>query len=161
MGKAAELAGADPRRCIAYEDAEAGLEAAWKAGCQVVDVRHFEGYPLPPALRRAMEKSALARPWMQQKRKADAEDNLEKCADAGDAEEPQPTSSVVAKAKPKARSAPKPKAKSKAAVTKAKAKVKAKAKAKPKTKAKAKATSKAKATAQAKKGVKGKTQKRK
>mmetsp|Transcript_125220 Transcript_125220/g.401146 ORF Transcript_125220/g.401146 Transcript_125220/m.401146 type:complete len:249 (-) Transcript_125220:149-895(-) len=64
--RAAELIGADPRRCVAYEDAEAGLQAAWRAGCQAVDVRDFESYPCPPALRRAMEKERGRRAWLQE-----------------------------------------------------------------------------------------------
>lgn len=63
--RAAELIGADPARCIAYEDAEAGMEAAWRAGCHVIDVRDFEGYPCPAALRRAMEKERGSRSWLQ------------------------------------------------------------------------------------------------
>lgn len=65
--RAAEVVGADPRYCIAYEDAEAGFEAAWHAGCQVVDVRDFTGYPCPPALRRAMEKQRAKREWLRER----------------------------------------------------------------------------------------------
>merc|ERR1711971_234230 len=50
--RAAEVIGADPKHCVAYEDAEAGFEAAWRAGCQVVDVRDLPGYPCSPALQR-------------------------------------------------------------------------------------------------------------
>eukprot|EP00416_Gambierdiscus_australes_P021581 CAMPEP_0171074362 /NCGR_PEP_ID=MMETSP0766_2-20121228/12094_1 /TAXON_ID=439317 /ORGANISM="Gambierdiscus australes, Strain CAWD 149" /LENGTH=318 /DNA_ID=CAMNT_0011531145 /DNA_START=36 /DNA_END=990 /DNA_ORIENTATION=+ len=51
--------GADPKRCVAYEDAEAGFEAAWRAGCQVVDVRDFPGYPMPAAVQRALAGQGL------------------------------------------------------------------------------------------------------
>lgn len=64
--RAAEVAGVDPRFCVAYEDAEAGFEAAWLAGCHVIDVRDFEGYPCPPALKRAMVKERARRSWLQE-----------------------------------------------------------------------------------------------
>ena len=59
--RAAALAGADPRRCVAYEDAEAGLEAAFRAGCEVVDVRDLEGYPLSDGLKAAIKIHRLNR----------------------------------------------------------------------------------------------------
>jgi beta-phosphoglucomutase-like phosphatase (HAD superfamily) len=62
--RAAEVIGADPTFCIAYEDAEAGFEAAWRAGCQVVDVRDQPGYPCPDALKSAMEKQRAGRTWL-------------------------------------------------------------------------------------------------
>lgn len=52
--RAAALVHADPSNCIAYEDAEAGFEAAYRAGCQVCDVRDLDGYPASPALKRAI-----------------------------------------------------------------------------------------------------------
>lgn len=58
---AAKMAGADPARCVAFEDAEAGLESAFTAGCQTVDVRLLDGYPLPAGLRAAMPEQASAR----------------------------------------------------------------------------------------------------
>jgi len=63
---AAKLVGADPKYCIAYEDAEAGFEAAWHAGCQVIDVRDLPGYPCPPALHRAIEKQRARRDWLRE-----------------------------------------------------------------------------------------------
>jgi beta-phosphoglucomutase-like phosphatase (HAD superfamily) len=62
--RAAEIAGADPKFCIAYEDAEAGFEAAWQAGCHVIDVRDFPDYPLPAALQRAIEQQRSRRNWL-------------------------------------------------------------------------------------------------
>mmetsp|Transcript_5877 Transcript_5877/g.17359 ORF Transcript_5877/g.17359 Transcript_5877/m.17359 type:complete len:250 (+) Transcript_5877:147-896(+) len=59
--RAAQLVEADPRRCVAYEDAEAGLEAAWRAGCEVVDVTDLPGYPLPEGLARAKEAQRAER----------------------------------------------------------------------------------------------------
>ena len=50
---------------IAYEDAPSGMESAWKAGCQVIDVRDYDGYPLPDGLRVAMvNERAQTRSWM-------------------------------------------------------------------------------------------------
>ena len=37
--------GVDPTRCVAYEDAELGMESAMAAGMAVVDVRELPGYP--------------------------------------------------------------------------------------------------------------------
>lgn len=65
--RAAELIGADPRKCIAYEDAEAGLEAAWKAGCQIVDVRDFKDYPFCDALKQSQIRERAARTWLDEK----------------------------------------------------------------------------------------------
>lgn len=62
--RAAEIAGADPAFCVVYEDAESGFQGAWRAGCQVIDVRDLEGYPLSPALRETMEKQRAARQWL-------------------------------------------------------------------------------------------------
>jgi len=62
--RAAEIAGADPSFCVVYEDAESGFQGAWRAGCQVIDVRDLEGYPLSPALREVMEKQRAARHWL-------------------------------------------------------------------------------------------------
>ena len=44
---AAEKLGVDPTRCVAYEDAELGMESARRAGMTVVDVRDIEGVPDP------------------------------------------------------------------------------------------------------------------
>ena len=62
--RAAALVGADPARCVAYEDAEAGLEAAWRAGCHVVDVTDYPGYPLPDGLAKAKVRQRAARAWL-------------------------------------------------------------------------------------------------
>jgi len=62
--RAAEVLGVDPKFCVAYEDAEAGFEAAWQAGCHVIDVRDYPGYPCPKALSLAMEKQRASRTWM-------------------------------------------------------------------------------------------------
>jgi HAD superfamily hydrolase (TIGR01509 family) len=35
---AARIVGADPARCLAFEDSEVGAESAWRAGCRVVHV---------------------------------------------------------------------------------------------------------------------------
>ena len=61
---AAEMIGADPAKCRAYEDGESGLEAAWRAGMHVVDVRDMEGYPMNDGLRGAMAKQRAARAWL-------------------------------------------------------------------------------------------------
>eukprot|EP00239_Pterosperma_sp_CCMP1384_P009624 CAMPEP_0197863672 /NCGR_PEP_ID=MMETSP1438-20131217/41321_1 /TAXON_ID=1461541 /ORGANISM="Pterosperma sp., Strain CCMP1384" /LENGTH=207 /DNA_ID=CAMNT_0043481661 /DNA_START=57 /DNA_END=677 /DNA_ORIENTATION=+ len=37
--KAAQVIGVEPHECRAFEDAEAGLESAWRAGCHTIDVR--------------------------------------------------------------------------------------------------------------------------
>ena len=42
---AAKKLGVDPTRCVAYEDAELGMESARRAGMVVVDVRKLAGYP--------------------------------------------------------------------------------------------------------------------
>ena len=42
---AAKKLGVDPTRCVAYEDAELGMESARRAGMVVVDVRKLDGYP--------------------------------------------------------------------------------------------------------------------
>mmetsp|Transcript_11712 Transcript_11712/g.14606 ORF Transcript_11712/g.14606 Transcript_11712/m.14606 type:complete len:255 (-) Transcript_11712:1148-1912(-) len=60
---AAKRIGADPTKCVAYEDAEAGLQAAYTAGCEVVDVRHLDGYPAPPALKEIINQQKH-RPWL-------------------------------------------------------------------------------------------------
>ena len=44
---AAEKLGVDPTRCVAYEDAELGMESARRAGMTVVDVRDIPGVPDP------------------------------------------------------------------------------------------------------------------
>mmetsp|Transcript_19816 Transcript_19816/g.61076 ORF Transcript_19816/g.61076 Transcript_19816/m.61076 type:complete len:234 (+) Transcript_19816:550-1251(+) len=62
--EAARMAGADVTKCVAYEDAEAGLESAWRAGCEVVDVTACEGYPLPEGLRKAKEVQRGKRAWL-------------------------------------------------------------------------------------------------
>ena len=60
---AAKMIGADPKKCRAYEDGESGLEAAWRAGMHVVDVREMNGYPLNEGLCVAMKKQRMARTW--------------------------------------------------------------------------------------------------
>ena len=62
--KAAELIGADPAKCRAYEDGESGLESAYRAGMHVVDVREMQGYPMSEALRDAMTNQRRARAWV-------------------------------------------------------------------------------------------------
>ena len=44
---AAHKLGVDPNKCVAYEDAELGMESARRAGMAVVDVRDIEGVPDP------------------------------------------------------------------------------------------------------------------
>ena len=39
--KAAELIGVEPQKCVVYEDAPAGLQAAFRAGMKAVDVTKF------------------------------------------------------------------------------------------------------------------------
>jgi len=41
--RAAELLGVDPTKCVAYEDADPGVESAKAAGMQVIDVRELLG----------------------------------------------------------------------------------------------------------------------
>jgi len=63
--EAARRIGVAPQDCIAYEDAPSGMESAWRAGCQVIDVRDYPGYPLPAGLKSAMVKERAAnRSWM-------------------------------------------------------------------------------------------------
>eukprot|EP00929_Paragymnodinium_shiwhaense_P064528 TRINITY_DN32313_c0_g1_i2.p1 TRINITY_DN32313_c0_g1~~TRINITY_DN32313_c0_g1_i2.p1 ORF type:complete len:241 (+),score=60.04 TRINITY_DN32313_c0_g1_i2:84-806(+) len=62
--KAAEILGVDPKRCRVYEDAEAGFEAGFRAGCHVVDVRAIPGYPMSPALKAAMAGKQEERQWL-------------------------------------------------------------------------------------------------
>lgn len=61
--KAAELLGANPAKCRAYEDGESGLESAWRAQMHVVDVREMAGYPLSEGLRAAMIEQRAKRDW--------------------------------------------------------------------------------------------------
>ena len=44
---AAKKLGVDPTKCVAYEDAELGMESARRAGMAVVDVRDMQGVPDP------------------------------------------------------------------------------------------------------------------
>jgi len=62
--KAAELIGANPVKCRAYEDGESGIESAWRAGMQVMDVREMEGYPLSEGLQVAMADQRSQRTWL-------------------------------------------------------------------------------------------------
>lgn len=62
--RAAKLIGADPTKCRAYEDAESGLRSAYEAGCEVIDVRDLENYPLPDGLRKAMAVARAKRDWL-------------------------------------------------------------------------------------------------
>ena len=62
--RAAAVAGVDASRCIAYEDAEAGLKSAWAAGCAVVDVTGLPDYPLPEGLRAAKAAQVAKRDWL-------------------------------------------------------------------------------------------------
>ena len=62
--RAAAVAGVDASRCVAYEDAEAGLKSAWAAGCAVVDVTGLPDYPLPDGLRAAKEAQVARRDWL-------------------------------------------------------------------------------------------------
>jgi beta-phosphoglucomutase-like phosphatase (HAD superfamily) len=56
--------GVEASKCRAYEDGEAGLESAFRAGMQVVDVRDMDGYPLCEGLRDAMEETRANRTWL-------------------------------------------------------------------------------------------------
>ena len=79
--------GADPARCRAFEDGEAGLasahtppaatrlvgnaplissfeEQAHAAGCHVVDVTSMAGYPSCDGLRRAKQAAEASRAWL-------------------------------------------------------------------------------------------------
>ena len=62
--RAAAVAGVDASRCVAYEDAEAGLKSAWAAGCAVVDVTGLPDYPLPEGLRAAKAAQVAKRDWL-------------------------------------------------------------------------------------------------
>ena len=63
---AAKVIGVDVKQCVAYEDSENGFCSAWRAGCEVVDVRDTEGYPLPDGLKAVMPGQRANRPWMEE-----------------------------------------------------------------------------------------------
>lgn len=57
-----------PRAPGKDEDGEAGMQAAWAAGMQVVDVRGMKGYPITAALRTVIDEvraDPSKRPWLQ------------------------------------------------------------------------------------------------
>mmetsp|Transcript_18328 Transcript_18328/g.60610 ORF Transcript_18328/g.60610 Transcript_18328/m.60610 type:complete len:249 (-) Transcript_18328:203-949(-) len=62
--EAARRIGADPARCRAFEDGEAGLASAHAAGCHVVDVTSMAGYPSCDGLRRAKQAAEASRAWL-------------------------------------------------------------------------------------------------
>ena len=62
--RAAEKIGVDPTKCRAYEDGESGLEAAFKAGCHVLDVREMPGYPASDGLIKGMAVQRASRRWL-------------------------------------------------------------------------------------------------
>mmetsp|Transcript_17010 Transcript_17010/g.38627 ORF Transcript_17010/g.38627 Transcript_17010/m.38627 type:complete len:234 (-) Transcript_17010:115-816(-) len=61
--EAARRIGVEPRFCRAYEDAESGLQSAYAAGMEAIDVTFMEGYPCPDALRRAKNQQIQQRTW--------------------------------------------------------------------------------------------------
>ena len=46
------------------EDGESGLQSAYAAGCEVVDVTAMKGYPTCPGLQRAKLEAASKRTWL-------------------------------------------------------------------------------------------------
>lgn len=45
---AAKLLGADPKECLVFEDAPAGIQAGRNAGCEVVAIQHAQPHPFDP-----------------------------------------------------------------------------------------------------------------
>lgn len=62
--EAARRLGVDPRFCRAYEDGESGLQSAFSAGMETVDVTFLPDYPAPEALRKAKEEQNGERKWI-------------------------------------------------------------------------------------------------
>lgn len=62
--EAARRLGVEPRLCRAYEDGESGLQSAYAAGMEVIDVTYMEGYPSNEALRQAKEEQVGSRAWL-------------------------------------------------------------------------------------------------
>ena len=61
--EAARRLGADPTKCRSYDNSEAGLIAAYRAGMQVIDATYIEGYPLMPELLEAKALDEADRDW--------------------------------------------------------------------------------------------------
>lgn len=61
--EAARRIGVPPHRCRAFEDGEAGLLAAFRAGCHVIDVTWCEEYPIVEGLRKAKSVQEGSREW--------------------------------------------------------------------------------------------------
>lgn len=53
-----------PTKCRAFEDGESGLQSAFKAGMEVIDVRELEGYPLAEALQKHLPTFKGTRHWL-------------------------------------------------------------------------------------------------
>ena len=64
--EAARRIGLDPRACRAFEDGESGLESAYAAGCEVIDVTQMGAYPGCAGLSRAKREAARTRTWLGQ-----------------------------------------------------------------------------------------------
>eukprot|EP00434_Breviolum_minutum_P038813 symbB.v1.2.034442.t1/scaffold4446.1/size39512/4 len=62
--EAARRLGVDPAYCRAYEDGESGLQSAYSAGMETVDVTFMPDYPAPEALRKAKEEQLRERTWL-------------------------------------------------------------------------------------------------
>ena len=62
--EAARRIGVHPSECRAFEDGESGLQSAYAAGCEVVDVTAMKGYPTCPGLQRAKLEAASKRTWL-------------------------------------------------------------------------------------------------
>mmetsp|Transcript_2728 Transcript_2728/g.3192 ORF Transcript_2728/g.3192 Transcript_2728/m.3192 type:complete len:232 (-) Transcript_2728:424-1119(-) len=62
--EAAKKLGTEPHKCRAFEDGESGLEAAYKAGMHVIDVRDIPGYPMHDALHKVMHERRKSRTWL-------------------------------------------------------------------------------------------------
>uniref|UniRef100_A0A7S1FHB9 Uncharacterized protein n=1 Tax=Noctiluca scintillans TaxID=2966 RepID=A0A7S1FHB9_NOCSC len=62
--EAARRLDVDPRFCRAYEDAESGLQSAYEAGMEVIDVTFMSEYPCPQALRDTKGRQIEKRTWV-------------------------------------------------------------------------------------------------
>lgn len=62
--EAAKRLGVDPSKCRAFEDGESGLQAAFKAGMEVIDVRELDGYPISDTLKETLPHFKASRTWL-------------------------------------------------------------------------------------------------
>jgi HAD superfamily hydrolase (TIGR01509 family) len=61
--EAARRIGVAPSRCRAFEDGESGLQAAYAAGCHVIDVTFMDRYPMVEGLRQTKKRDYAERMW--------------------------------------------------------------------------------------------------